>query len=189
MGLFGWRDQHAMASIPSLSIPYADDNLDTSEDWNKKSPCALLIQARRCHLIHQELTIRFYLFGMCLYPVVAMATTPGVTRRKQQRSGTAPNDNTMHVTTARSSADLTKPNQTQAGTPSQRTQQSYKYPHPQPHQVNASVRTQECCRMHPVYRRVTSQYLHTQSIKTRRKVWTQRQARNPQGIGIAVEQV
>ena len=35
-----------------------------------------------------------------------------VTRRKKQRPGIAPNDNTMHVTTARSSADLTKPNQT-----------------------------------------------------------------------------
>ena len=35
-----------------------------------------------------------------------------VTRRKQQRPGIASNDNTTHVPTARSSADLTKPNQT-----------------------------------------------------------------------------
>ena len=35
-----------------------------------------------------------------------------VTRRKQHRPGIASNDNTMHATTARSSADLTKPNQT-----------------------------------------------------------------------------
>ena len=35
----------------------------------------------------------------------------GVTWRKQHRPGIASNDNTMYVTTARSSADLTKPNQ------------------------------------------------------------------------------
>ena len=35
-----------------------------------------------------------------------------VIRRKQQRPGIAPNDNTMHVTTARSRADLMKRNQT-----------------------------------------------------------------------------
>ena len=35
-----------------------------------------------------------------------------VTRRKQQRPGIASNDNTTHVPTARSSADLTKPNHT-----------------------------------------------------------------------------
>ena len=36
----------------------------------------------------------------------------GVTRRKQHRPGIASNDNTMHVTIARSSADHTKPSQT-----------------------------------------------------------------------------
>ena len=36
----------------------------------------------------------------------------GVTRRKQHRPGTAPNDNTTHVPTAGSSAALTKPNHT-----------------------------------------------------------------------------
>ena len=36
----------------------------------------------------------------------------GVTRRKQQRPGTAPNDNTTHVPTTGSSAALTKPNHT-----------------------------------------------------------------------------
>ena len=35
-----------------------------------------------------------------------------VTRRKQHRPGIASNDNTMHVPTARSSANLTKPNHT-----------------------------------------------------------------------------
>ena len=35
-----------------------------------------------------------------------------VTRRKQQRPGIASNDNTMHVPTTRSCADLTKPNHT-----------------------------------------------------------------------------
>ena len=46
-----------------------------------------------------------------------------VTRRKQHRQGIASNDNTMHATTARSRADLTKPNQTPTRyTPSQNTQ-------------------------------------------------------------------
>ena len=35
-----------------------------------------------------------------------------VTRRKQERPGNASNDNTAHMPTARSSADLTKPNHT-----------------------------------------------------------------------------
>ena len=95
----------------------------------------------------------------------------GVTRRKQHRPGIASNDNTMHVPTARSSADLTNPNQTptrythakgriflQMATPqaasSQRTHVS---------------RTQGRGRVHPVNRRVTTQYLHTQSVTTRRR--------------------
>ena len=91
-------------------------------------------------------------------------------RRKQHRPGIASNDNTMHVPAARGSEDLTKPNHTptrhtlakdnvipQISTPqaasSQRTHIS---------------RTQGCGRTHPVNRRVTTQYLHTRSVTTRR---------------------
>ena len=49
-----------------------------------------------------------------LHPVACVAMGPEmcVTRRKQQRPGIASNDDTTHVPTARSSADLTKPNHT-----------------------------------------------------------------------------
>ena len=60
-------------------------------------------------------------------------------------------------------------------------------------------RTQRCGRMHPVHRRVTTQYLHTQSITTRRRCGRNcrcngkheapRELSAHRGIGIAAEQV
>ena len=54
------------------------------------------------------------------------------------------------------------------------------------------ARTQGYGRMHPVYRRVTTQYLHTQSVTTRRrsgKHEVPRELSAHRGIGIAAEQV
>ena len=66
----------------------------------------------------------------------------------------------------------TQRNQTilQCGTPAQKKKWSYKWSHPKPHQVNAHVaRTQGRARTHLVTRRVTTQYLHTQSVFPRRR--------------------
>ena len=104
-----------------------------------------------------------------------------VTWRKQNRPGIAPNNNTTHVTTARSSADLTKRNQT----PPQYTLatdttilQTDTPPQAAASQRTHVARTQGCGRIHPVNRRVTTQDMRTERHHPL-KVWTQRQARSP----------
>ena len=97
-------------------------------------------------------------------------TGSGVTRRKQHRPGIAPNANTTHVPTAGSSAALTKPNHT----PSRHSRAKGKLllqtvtPHAAGSRRTHVSRTQECARTHPVNRRATTQYLHTQNFTTRR---------------------
>ena len=87
-----------------------------------------------------------------------------VTRRKQHRPGIAPNANTTHVPTAGSSAAPTKLNHT----PSRHSRAKGKLllqmvtPHAAGSRRTHVSRTQECARTHPVTRRATTQYLHTQ---------------------------
>ena len=91
----------------------------------------------------------------------------GATRRKQERPGNAPNDNTAHMPTARSSADLIH-------TPTRHTLTKAKIilqmatPQAASSQRTHISRTLGCTqgRMHPVNRRMTSQYLHAQSVTT-----------------------
>ena len=89
-----------------------------------------------------------------------------VTRRKQERPGDASNDNTTHVPTARSSADLTKLN----NTPTRHTLTKGKVilqmatPQAASSQRTHGARTQGRGRTHPATRRATIQYLHTQVV-------------------------
>ena len=91
--------------------------------------------------------------------------------RKQQRPGIASNDNTKHVPTARSSADLTKPN----NTPTRHTRAKDKIiqqmvtPQAASSQRTHVSRILGRARTHLVTRRVTTQHLHTQSLTTRRR--------------------
>ena len=101
---------------------------------------------------------------MCIVRLMVGAHVYSVTRRKQQRPGIASNDNTTHVPTARSSADPTKPNHT----PMQHTRAKEKMILKMFTRQAASSqrthvsRTHGRARMHPVTRRVTTQYLHSQ---------------------------
>ena len=94
-----------------------------------------------------------------------------VTQRKQHRPGIASNDNKIHVPTARSSADLT----TQTHTPTRHTLAKDRIilriatPQAASSQRTYVSRTQGRGRTHPFNRRVTDQYLHTQSVTTRRR--------------------
>ena len=94
-----------------------------------------------------------------------------VTRGKQQRPGIASNDNTTHVPTARSSADPTKPNHT----PTRHTRAKDKMilqmvtPQAASSQRTHVARTRGRARKRPVTKWVTTQYLHTQSVTTRRR--------------------
>ena len=108
----------------------------------------------------------------------AQCARAGVTRRKQQRPGIATNGNTTHVLTIRSSADLTKPNHT----PTRHTRAEKKLilqmatPQAASSQRTHVSRTEGRGRLHPVIRRVTTQYLHraSQPVEgdTRRKLQT-----------------
>ena len=112
-------------------------------------------------------------YTTCIMPSVLAECSlrHGVLHGKQQRPGIAPNDNTMHVTIVRSSADLPKRNQT----PTRHTLANDTIPLQTATPQAASsqhthvARTQGCGRMHPVYRQVTTQYLHTQSVTNRRR--------------------
>ena len=93
-----------------------------------------------------------------------------VTRRKHHRPGIAPNANTTHVPTTGSSAAPTKPNHTPSRHP--RAKGKLRLQTVTPHAAGSRrthvSRTQECARTHPVTRRATTQYLHTQNVTTRR---------------------
>ena len=96
---------------------------------------------------------------------------PFVTRRKRQRPGIASNDHTMHVPTATSSANLTKRNQPPTRHTLAKDTMILQIATPQAtsSQRTHVARTQGCGRMYPVNRRVTTQYLHTQSVTPRRR--------------------
>ena len=131
-----------------------------------------------------------------LYPVVCGC----VTRRKQSKPSNnqeQKQQSTQHRSTARSSADLTKLNQT----PTLYTLAKDKIvlqittPQAASSQRTHIARTQGCGRMHPVNRRVTTQYLCTQSVTTRRRCGRNGKHEAPcelsahESIGIAADQV
>ena len=117
-------------------------------------------------------------------------------QRKQHRPGIASSDNTMHVPTARSSADPTKPNHT----PTRHTRAKDKTilqmatPHAESSQRTHVSRTQGRGRTHPVNRRVATQYPHTQSVTTRRRCGRNDNQESPRDLsahranGIAADQ-
>ena len=120
-----------------------------------------------------------------------------VTRRKQHRPGIASNMNTMLVTTARSSAGLTKRNHSpmRYNLAKDTTTPQTDSPQATSSQRTHIARTQGCGRMHPVNRLVTTQNLHTQSVTTRRRCGRDGKHEAPcelsahRGISIATDQV
>ena len=119
-----------------------------------------------------------------------------VARRKQQRPGNASYDNTTHVLTGISSANLKKPSHT----PTRHTRAKVKIilqmatPQAASSQRTHVSRTQGRGRTHPVNRRVTTPCLHTQSVTTRRRCGRNDKHEAPHelsahsGIGIAADQ-
>ena len=97
-----------------------------------------------------------------------LQASSSVTRRKPETPGNAPNDNTTHVPTATSSADLTKPNHTPTRHTRTKDKTILQMATPQAASSRTHVsRTQGRGRTHPVNSRVATQYVHTQSITTR----------------------
>ena len=98
----------------------------------------------------------------------------GVPRRNESKASNTQDptqQSTQHRTTARSSADLTKPHQapTRYTRAKDTTLLQIATPQSASSQRTHVACTQGCARMHPVNRRVTTQYLHTQSVTTRRR--------------------
>ena len=123
--------------------------------------------------------------------------TMNCTWRKQQRPSIASKYKRMHVTTARSSADLTKPNQTRTRHTLAEDTVILRIATPQAasSQRTHVARKQGCARLHSVNRRVPTQYLHKQSVTTRRRCGCNGKHEAPRelsahrGIGIAADQV
>ena len=112
---------------------------------------------------------------------MALNLASSVTQKKQHRPGIAPNDNTMHVTTVRSSANLTERNQTPNAI-------HLRPRHNNPtnsHTPSRMKSTHTCCTYTGMRPHVPGEQAgdHLVPAHTERqnqsKVWTQRQAGGP----------